>query len=158
MISKMDSKFIKTIFALYCLALAYILFFYRMGSDIGCTYIEWITNMISPIPFWSFYDFFTTPIITAEYTLSFIKNIIGNLMLFMPMGFFLPHLLKKTRQFKYYIILICIMVLSVEIIQLFTTLGMFDIDDVIFNVAGAALGFCLSKRIESAVKRHRMNK
>ena len=49
------------------------------------------------------------------------------------------------------------MVLSVEIIQLFTTLGMFDIDDVIFNVAGAALGFCLSKRIESAVKRHRAN-
>lgn len=105
-----------------------------------------------------FYDFFTTPIITAEYTLSFIKNIIGNLMLFMPMGFFLPHLLKKTRQFKYYIILICIIVLSVEIIQLFTTLGMFDIDDVIFNVAGAALGFFLSKRIESAVKRHRVNK
>ena len=27
MIRKMDSKFIKTIFALYCLALAYILFF-----------------------------------------------------------------------------------------------------------------------------------
>lgn len=97
MTSKMDSKFIKTIFVLYCLVLAYILFFYRMGSEIGCTYIEWITNMISPIPFWSFYDFFTTPIITAEYTLSFIKNIIGNLMLFMPMGFFLPHLLKKTK-------------------------------------------------------------
>ena len=68
MTSKMDSKFIKTIFVLYCLVLAYILFFYRMGSEIGCTYIEWITNMISPIPFWSFYAVYANGIFPAAPT------------------------------------------------------------------------------------------
>ena len=63
-----------------------------------------------------------------------IENLIGNFILFMPMGVFLPCLVPISRK-KHYMIM-ALALLLIEIAQLFTGRGIFDIDDIILNYAG----------------------
>ena len=81
---------------LYILALFYILFFCRINSDNGMAYNEWLSTSINIMPLKNVFIFLTTPYITPSYVFSFIKNIFGNIMLFLPMGYFLPCLLFET--------------------------------------------------------------
>lgn len=68
-------------------------------------------------------------------------NLVGNLALFFPMGVFLPCLWKKQRNFFIFSLTCILQIAFVEISQLFTLLGSFDIDDFILNYVGAVGGF-----------------
>lgn len=71
----------------------------------------------------------------------FYRNVFGNMLLFLPYGFFIGYFID-TKKFRYIFILSLISSLSIEITQL--AIGrVFDIDDVILNVVGALLGFLL---------------
>lgn len=85
---------------LYILALFYILFFCRINSDNGMAYNEWLSTSINIMPLKNVFIFLTTPYITPSYVFSFIKNIFGNIMLFLPMGYFLPCLFNKSSKVK----------------------------------------------------------
>lgn len=68
----------------------------------------------------------------------FIKNIIGNIIMFMPYGFMVGYYLKlKTPDFA--VILTLIVSVCIETIQL--VIGrVFDIDDIILNLIGGIIG------------------
>ena len=68
-------------------------------------------------------------------------NIGGNVVGFMPYGFILPVITRRRRS-GFLIILsgFCIS-LTVEVIQLVTKVGSFDVDDIILNTLGVALGY-----------------
>ncbi len=69
----------------------------------------------------------------------FFKNVIGNLLMFIPFGFFTTYILYKIK-FRWVLIITLIVSLSIELIQ--TQIGrVFDIDDVFLNVLGGTLGF-----------------
>lgn len=72
-------------------------------------------------------------------------NLIGNLLAFSPMGFFLPVLFPKMRKAIPYIFITLLMVCAVEGIQFVTMVGSCDIDDVILNFTGAFLTFLILK-------------
>ena len=77
------------------------------------------------------------------------RNIIylaGNLIGFSPLGYFLPALFSKQRKFRAFIITVVPALVCLELAQLMTMRGSFDIDDIIFNTAGACLGFWILKR------------
>jgi len=76
---------------------------------------------------------------------NFLGNIFGNIVIFIPFGFIA---IKVFRIFKFLpvVILAFILSVSIEISQYYTGLGVADIDDVILNTAGAAIGFYLCKR------------
>lgn len=68
----------------------------------------------------------------------FIKQIIGNVLMFVPFGFFLGYLLKLEKV-KAALVLSFITSLTIEITQ--SQIGrIFDIDDIILNVIGGGLG------------------
>lgn len=70
----------------------------------------------------------------------FIKQVIGNILMFVPFGFFLGYLLKLEK-LRPAFILSFITSLTIEITQ--KQIGrIFDIDDIILNVLGGGLG-CL---------------
>ncbi|MBR4955066.1 MAG: VanZ family protein [Clostridia bacterium] len=73
-------------------------------------------------------------------------NLAGNVVMFVPAGYLLPRVWAKADSLK----LICLYVLCalivVETMQHVTLTGVFDIDDIILNMAGAALGGALSLR------------
>lgn len=61
--------------------------------------------------------------------------------MFIPLGFFLPFLKSSGETFKGIIEKTLIIISAIEIIQLFTLTGSFDIDDIILNTIGSAAGY-----------------
>lgn len=71
----------------------------------------------------------------------FFKNVLGNMIMFMPYGFFVSCFLKINKK-NTIIILVTIISLTIELIQL--KIGrVFDIDDIILNIIGGFVGYIL---------------
>lgn len=62
-----------------------------------------------------------------------------NVFFFAPLGLLLPLIMKKPSTWKALSIALSI-ILVVEVTQLVTGLGMFDIDDVLLNMTGSLIG------------------
>ena len=81
-----------------------------------------------------------------RYTLGsnlFIKNVIGNMVMFMPYGFFTGYFLKIN---KVSVVLLLSMLVSTSIERIQGYIGIvFDIDDIILNVIGSIIGFLIYK-------------
>lgn len=71
-------------------------------------------------------------------------NIVGNMMLFMPYGYFIYVLFKKFRSFIPYTLLFLFMICGVEVIQYIANVGTADIDDVILNMSGILIFYILT--------------
>lgn len=72
-----------------------------------------------------------------------LHNIIGNILLFIPLGFGIPLFFNEKNKLNKVILYGFTASLTIEIIQLFTPYNTTDIDDVIFNTLGAVLGFII---------------
>ena len=70
----------------------------------------------------------------------FFINIIGNIILFVPIGFFLPALWKFWRSWKKIVLFSFLFPSLIEISQLFSNRYV-DVDDVILNAFGIVLGY-----------------
>lgn len=76
----------------------------------------------------------------------FIKNIIGNILLFLPYGYFASDYLK-SKKINIICFLTMLISLTIEIVQL--NIGRtFDIDDIILNTCGGMLGYFLYRVME----------
>lgn len=82
-------------------------------------------------------------IFRAGYLNRAIVRIFGNLLLFVPVGIFIQ-LIRFDGRKKYFLLLVIpLCSLFIEIIQLNTRTGVFDIDDLVCNTLGGFLGFGL---------------
>lgn len=110
----------------------FLFYYYLFGiltvTGIGYTSTISFRPQISIIPFWGM---ISGPIDT-----------ILNLVLFVPLGFFLPLLYKKYQHIKNVILTGFLFSLSIEIVQMFGW-GATDINDLIINTAGACLGYLI---------------
>ena len=75
-----------------------------------------------------------------KYTL---MNIGGNILIFAPFGFLIPMSSKNkiTRNFFVVVLLAIMFSGAIEVVQILTKVGAFDIDDIILNTAGAITGY-----------------
>lgn len=71
----------------------------------------------------------------------FFKNIVGNIVLFIPFGFFASYYLKNKKMFTS-VILTLITSTTIEVVQYYIG-RVFDIDDIILNLIGGIIGFLL---------------
>lgn len=79
------------------------------------------------------------------------RNLLGNIIAFVPLGFSLPVLFKRLKNMKYTLLISFLVTFSIETIQLFTCIGSCDIDDIILNVLGATIGFLIYKKFYSYI-------
>lgn len=68
-----------------------------------------------------------------------IYNILGNLILLMPLGFFVPYYFKKFQTYIYCFFAWLFCSMAIEVFQYIFRVGSFDIDDVILNISGASI-------------------
>ena len=74
-----------------------------------------------------------------------LTNLVGNVVCFMPFGFFLPNMYAIFRRRGYLVLLLGFLTtLSVEILQMCLKVGAFDVDDIFLNSCGVILGFLLN--------------
>lgn len=72
---------------------------------------------------------------------SFLVNVYGNILAFVPFGFFLPIVFRSVDKGILPVICGFLFSLMVETIQLVSKVGIFDVDDLILNTAGVLAGF-----------------
>ncbi len=138
---------LKVVLLLAYLALATYVLFFAEGFGRGAE-SEFRYNLI---PFHEIKRYFNYwDVVGAEV---FCLNIFGNIILFIPLGFFIPALFTGKGHYPLEAIIICFLFsVAVEVIQLVTRLGSCDVDDVILNTLGGIIGYIIY-RIYSFIRR-----
>lgn len=80
-------------------------------------------------------------------------NLFGNVIIFMPFGFFLP-MASKYRSFLAAVFYSFTLSLCVETFQLLTKVGSFDVDDLLLNTIGGAVGYIIFVICTAVRRRH----
>ncbi len=71
----------------------------------------------------------------------FFKNVLGNMIMFLPFGFFVSYYLKNDKAFST-VVLTVIASVSIEVVQMMIG-RVFDVDDILLNLLGGIAGFYL---------------
>ncbi len=137
----------KILFAVYCILMIWLLFIQRMPIEFPEpeNYIKTLVDRINIIPFKTISVYLNnvkwSDIFFISSAGNALVNLAGNIIMFVPMGFFMCCIWKKMRNFLRHFLATFITILLIELIQLFTFLGSFDIDDLILNIIGSVIGF-----------------
>lgn len=76
----------------------------------------------------------------------FYKNVVGNILLFMPYGFFVSYYLRLDKK-RLAFLLIFIVSLSIECVQLLIG-RCFDVDDILLNLVGGMIGYYVYRLLD----------
>jgi glycopeptide antibiotics resistance protein len=80
------------------------------------------------------------------------KQIIGNFIMLLPLGIFLPLLYKKVSSFLLVLVTSLFISTLIELLQLITSFRSADVDDIFLNALGACTGFIIYKLVQLIVK------
>ena len=118
-----------------CVVLYFVLFSDRLGRVEGYS-----TYRYNLIPFAEIQRF----ILYRNYVITeaFLLNLMGNLLVFFPVGMLIPLWRTKKTGFIRILIYTFLFTLCIESLQLVTRVGVFDVDDLLMNTLGglASLG------------------
>lgn len=136
-----DPKVRKRIFAAYCVLMLLLLF----GRTPMSREDTW--GYLNLVPFRTVGNYLYALIHMTRVDLlpHIIINLAGNVVMFVPLGFCQPWIWERMRSFPVCMALTALEIILVETLQLATCLGCCDVDDLILNVAGAAVGYALYK-------------
>lgn len=87
------------------------------------------------------------------YMFSDYRNSLLNVLLFVPLGFFLPFFWKEFRSFGKTVLFGFCTSLVIELLQIFTFRAT-DVNDLITNTLGAALGYLLARAVLKLLPKH----
>lgn len=123
------------LFTTYLVVLCYFLFF---SEEMGRTYSErqYHYNLVPFKEIWRFLHYWRILGIGVV-----VINIVGNIAAFVPFGAFLPIFIGKSRSFWRTTLWGFDLSLCVELVQLLSKVGSFDVDDLLLNTIGAACGY-----------------
>lgn len=140
MVIRLKRSIVIVLLVIYILAVLYVVFLdpTRVAGERYAT-PRWM-------PLKSTYDF----IIEAGQSLRYIRywaffllNLIGNIIMFMPLGFLLDALSTGAANKIRVITIAFFFSLGIELLQLVLMIGVYDADDIVLNTLGAWLGMCL---------------
>ena len=136
----MRKKVILPLCVLYVLALIYFLFVRDRGGVLSNISLrDYIVSTSNIIPFKTI-RMYIMAIFDNSMNLDIpIKNLLANLIMFMPYAFFMYEYTKINSRLFFCVTVS--MLLCIETLQMFLRVGMFDIDDIILNGGGAMLAY-----------------
>lgn len=139
------------VFILYLISLTYFLFFADWYDHAPGMHWQYHYNFI---PFQEITRFLKYGYCLSP--MSIFLNLFGNVIGFLPFGFFLPVISRKNRKMSRVVLAGAVSSACIELIQLVTKTGVCDIDDVILNTLGAFLGYLLFLLADEIRKRSPM--
>ncbi len=130
-------------FTIYIIIMIYLLYLQRIVYVQTGTYFELLSENLNLLPFKtiSIYIgmmFDSSNVYLREHA---IVNLVGNIVTFIPLGFFLPYINVNFRKLSKHLLICTIIITLVELTQLFTLLGSLDVDDLILNLCGTSIGY-----------------
>lgn len=133
------------LFLVYCALMLWLLFIWRMdGTELHISFqgSREGVNLV-PLETVKLYLRLLRPGASEGLLRHAVVNLVGNVIMFVPLGWFLPAIWKKMQTFFKTFLLCAALICIVEGVQYITNLGSCDIDDLILNLAGATLGYIL---------------
>lgn len=129
----------KWAFAAYCLLMLWLLFGQRIGTGIyGEPWKNINTKVLSTI---KWYIYTLREVEDPVHRKQAVINLVGNVVMFVPAGFFLPLLFESSRNFFVFLLYSLGIILAIELTQLVAALGCCDVDDLVLNLPGMVLGY-----------------
>ena len=130
-------KYKKTfIFYKEILSLGFIVYIICLFHVVTFQDVSWSTSNFIPFTEMFRYEFGSK---------LFYRNVIGNMIMFIPYGFFTSYFLKLKKPLTIFLLTFLVSI-TIEFIQL--RIGrVFDIDDILLNIVGGLLGFIISYTI-----------
>ncbi len=142
----MKRNFFRGVFALYILVMLWLLFIRYRSVEIT-DYWAQFAGRVNLVPFSSIgsmlHNLWHYPLPSVWRQV--IYNLGGNIIMFVPLGFFLRTLVPGCAGFWRCMAATAVIMASVEAIQLFTLRGFCETDDLLLNLAGAAIGWLGAK-------------
>jgi glycopeptide antibiotics resistance protein len=112
----------------------------------GYTFGEYISRFSNFIPFKTVVHYAKIASTgSLEFIGLFLWNIMGNLVMLLPLGAVLPCLFRRIDRFWKVVITVTVTIILIELAQLILRVGVIDIDDLILNLSGAMIGYAILK-------------
>ena len=133
-------KIEKWMLALYALGML-VLLFHRAPAQIAAPYPEQLLRHLNLAPlrtirlYWGLLRHPRPPLVRLA-----VVNLVGNIVLFIPLGYLLRAVFPKLRKLWRALLAAAGIIILVELCQMITLLGTCDVDDLILNLLGCALG------------------
>ena len=71
------------------------------------------------------------------------SNLFGNIFIFVPVGILLPLVHRASKNLWIMLLNALLLIVGIEVFQLFSNFGAFDVDDIILNCFGVLIGRCI---------------
>lgn len=85
-------------------------------------------------PLWSYVA------VIQEQNSALLTQILWNIIIFIPVGLLLPICFRVFKQYRYVFLAVFVMSATIETIQGIGHIGLFEVDDIMNNLLGAAIG------------------
>ena len=143
----MKRKLLWAGFAAYILLMLWLLFIRQRGIEVT-DYWSQLAGRVNLVPFSSMGSMVKTLLHDPRPRVAWLVlyNIGGNIAMLVPLGFFLRSLLPCCQRFWRCMGMTAGIMTAVELTQLFTLRGFCEVDDLILNLAGAAIGWWIAKK------------
>lgn len=151
---RIRNPFWALVFLAYGALMLYLLFFRDRTITAGVPYWEQVKNNYN-LTVWRTIGNFWDILARREYYIekwqaaaiyraharTALINLVGNVVMFVPFGAFLPAMWPKLQRAWKAIPVGFLCIVGVELLQLFTLLGKCDVDDVLLNMFGIIAGY-----------------
>lgn len=128
-------------FLIYIFLLICVLFLMSRSYNSSLSLFDYIKRSSNIIPLKTIITY-VEAIIKGDINMDIpVKNLLGNLVLFFPMGFYMTYSHRKPLSLKNYTLICILILICIEVGQILLRRGSFDIDDFILNISGAIIGF-----------------
>lgn len=147
---------IQVLFILYLLVLIKLIIFKYPVEQLKAIASTWRKDVIlEGLDTANFIPFKTIRMyLVYAYKLNSFENLVGNVLAFVPFGFLLPYVHNYGKHFLGMLLNAFVFVLGIEVFQLFSAFGAFDVDDIILNCLGAVWGYLFYIIFESIKRKH----
>lgn len=82
-------------------------------------------------------------------------NLVGNIIAFIPLGYLMPRLHKIFENLFLCMATALLFILGIELFQLFSAFGIFDVDDILLNGLGTLIGYLCFVLMKLLTKKNR---
>ena len=147
-INRVTSKrFLRVLFGIYIIVVIKVIIFKYPFAQLQAIANTWQKGVIlEGLGTANFVPFHTIKMyIDYAYKLNSVENLAGNILVFVPFGFLFPMVFQDGWKLSVMLVNAFTFVLGIETFQLFSAFGAFDVDDILLNCLGAALGFGIYK-------------
>lgn len=104
------------------------------------------------------YFYYSYRRLIEHYDSQSMKQILMNIAMLVPVGFMLPMASNRKGRYLNAIGVSSLLIIVIEFLQMLTKTGSCEVDDIINNFIGAALGMLIFYAIHKLVQKHRLEK